>query len=130
MESKTLKVKGKSYVLIPRDLEIMSLNEITMQGLRTRLLNGWNFRDAIDAPSGMRREEYQNEKMLADKYKMQQELDLIVEQRRRVKRREDKKRREEMLAKHRVRTRYFEDLERNNLIATIKTDSYGRVQRG
>lgn len=130
MESKTLKVKGKSYVLIPRDLEIMSLNEITMQGLRTRLLNGWNFRDAIDAPSGMRREEYQNEKMLADKYKMQQELDLIVERRRRVKRREDKKRREEMLAKHRVRTRYFEDLERNNLIATIKTDSYGRVQRG
>ncbi|MCE3022569.1 SA1788 family PVL leukocidin-associated protein [Staphylococcus pasteuri] len=130
MESKTLNVKGKSYVLIPRDLEIMSLNEITMQGLRTRLLNGWNFRDAIDAPSGMRREEYQNEKMLADKYKMQQELDLIVEQRRRVKRREDKKRREEMLAKHRVRTRYFEDLERNNLIARIKTDCYGRVQRG
>ncbi|KKI54756.1 PVL ORF-50-like family protein [Staphylococcus pasteuri] len=130
MESKTLNVKGKSYVLIPRDLEIMSLNEITMQGLRTRLLNGWNFRDAIDAPSGMRREEYQNEKMLADKYKMQQELDLIVEQRRRAKRREDKKRREEMLAKHRVRTRYFEDLERNNLIARIKTDCYGRVQRG
>ncbi|WAE41312.1 hypothetical protein LQ944_02590 [Staphylococcus pasteuri] len=130
MESKTLKVKGKSYVLIPRDLEIMSLNEITMQGLRTRLLNGWNFRDAIDAPSGMRREEYQNEKMLADKYKMQQELDLIVEQRRRVKRREDKKRREEMLAKHRVRTRYFEELEKNNLIARIKTDCYGRVQRG
>lgn len=129
MESKTLKVKGKSYVLIPKHLEIMSLNEITMQGLRTRLLNGWNFRDAIDAPSGMRREEYQNEKMLADKYKMQHELDLIVEQRRRVKRREDKKRREETLAKHRVRTRYFEDLERNNLIATIKTDSYGRVQR-
>lgn len=130
MESKTLNVKGKSYVLIPRDLEIMSLNEITMQGLRTRLLNGWNFRDAIDAPSGMRREEYQNEKMLADKYKMQQELDLIVEQRRRAKRREDKKRREEMLAKHRVRTRYFEELEKNNLIATIKTDCYGRVQRG
>ncbi|WP_154836248.1 SA1788 family PVL leukocidin-associated protein [Staphylococcus pasteuri] len=130
MESKTLNVKGKSYVLIPRDLEIMSLNEITMQGLRTRLLNGWNFRDAIDAPSGMRREEYQNEKMLADKYKMQQELDLIVEQRRRVKRREDKKRREEMLAKHRVRTRYFEELEKNNLIARIKTDCYGRVQRG
>lgn len=92
MESKTLNVKGKSYVLIPRDLEIMSLNEITMQGLRTRLLKGWNFRDAIDAPSGMRREE--------------------------------------MLAKHRVRTRYFEDLERNNLIARIKTDCYGRVQRG
>lgn len=130
MESKTLNVKGKSYVLIPRDLEIMSLNEITMQGLRTRLLNGWNFRDAIDAPSGMRREEYQNEKMLADKYKMQQELDLIVEQRRRVKRREDKKRREEMLAKHRVRTRYFEELEKNNLIARIKKDCYGRVQRG
>ncbi|MEB6612115.1 SA1788 family PVL leukocidin-associated protein [Staphylococcus pasteuri] len=130
MESKTLNAKGKSYVLIPRDLEIMSLNEITMQGLRTRLLNGWNFRDAIDAPSGMRREEYQNEKMLADKYKMQQELDLIVEQRRRVKRREDKKRREEMLAKHRVRTRYFEELEKNNLIARIKKDCYGRVQRG
>lgn len=130
MESKTLNVKGKSYVLIPRDLEIMSLNEITMQGLRTRLLNGWNFRDAIDAPSGMRREEYQNEKMLADKYKMQQELDLIVEQRRRVKRREDKKRREEMLAKHRVRTRYFEELEKNNLIVKIKADSYGRLQRG
>ena len=35
-----------------------------------------------------------------------------------------------MLAKHRVRTRYFEDLERNNLIARIKTDCYGRVQRG
>ena len=130
MESKTLKVKGKSYVLIPKDLEIMSLNEITMQGLRTRLLNGWNFRDAIDAPSGMRREEYQNEKMLADKYKMQQELDLIVEQRRRAKRREDKKRREEMLAKHRVRTRYFEELEKNNLIVKIKADSYGRLQRG
>lgn len=130
MESKTLNVKGKSYVLIPRDIEIMSRNEISMQGLRTRLLNGWNFRDSIDAPSGMRCEEYQNEKMLADKYKMQQELDLIVEQRRRVKRREDKKRREEMLAKHRVRTRYFEDLERNNLIARIKTDCYGRVQRG
>lgn len=130
MESKTLNVKGKSYVLIPRDLEIMSLNEITMQGLRTRLLKGWNFRDAIDAPSGMRREEYQNEKMLADKYKMQQELNLIVEQRRRVKRREDKKRHEEMLAKHRVRTRYFEELEKNNLIARIKTDCYGRVQRG
>ena len=91
MESKTLNVKGKSYVLIPRDIEIMSRNEISMQGLRTRLLNGWNFRDSIDAPSGMRCEEYQNEKMLADKYKMQQELDLIVEQRRRVKRREDKK---------------------------------------
>jgi len=130
MESKTLNVKGKSYVLIPRDLEIMSLNEITMQGLRTRLLKGWNFRDAIDAPSGMRREEYQNKKMLDDKYKMQQELDLIVEQRRRAKRREDKKRREEMLAKHRVRTRYFEELEKNNLIARIKTDCYGRVQRG
>lgn len=130
MESKTLKVKGKSYVLIPRDIEIMSRNEISMQSLRTRLLKGWSFRDAVDAPNGMRREEYQNEKMLADKYKMQYELDLILEQRRRVKRREDKKKREEMLAKHRVRTRYFEDLEENNLIVKIKTDTYGRLQRG
>lgn len=130
MESKTFKVKGKSYVLIPRDLEIMSINDISLQSLRTRLLKGWNFRDAVDAPSGMRREEYQNEKMLADKYKMQHELDLILEQRRRAKRREDKKRREEMLAKHRVRTRYFEELELNNLIVRVKTDCYGRVQRG
>lgn len=130
MESKTIKVKGKSYVLIPRDLEILSINNISLHSLRTRLLKGWNFRDAVDAPSGMRREEYQNEKMLADKYKMQHELDLILEQRRRAKRREDKKRREEMLAKHRVRTRYFEGLEKNNLIVKIKTDSYGRVQRG
>lgn len=130
MEVTTIRVKGKSYVLIPRDLEIMSLNDISLQSLRTRLLKGWNFRDAVDAPRGMRREEYQKEKMLADKYKMQHELDLILEQRRRAKRRENKKRREKMLAKHRVRTKYFEELEKNNLIVKIKADSYGRVQRG
>lgn len=50
------------------------------------------------------------------------------------KRREERlaraKRSLELLKKNRVESNYFRNLERNNLIATIKTDSYGRVQRG
>lgn len=50
------------------------------------------------------------------------------------KRREERlaraKRSLELLKKNRVDSSYFRNLERNNLIATIKTDSYGRVQRG
>lgn len=50
------------------------------------------------------------------------------------KRREERlaraKRSLELLKKNRVDSTYFRNLERNNLIATIKTDSYGRVQRG
>ena len=50
------------------------------------------------------------------------------------KRREERlaraKRSLELLKKNRVDSTYFRNLERNNLIATIKKDCYGRVQRG
>ncbi|MCJ1786319.1 hypothetical protein [Staphylococcus warneri] len=36
----------------------------------------------------------------------------------------------EMLEKNRVDSNYFRNLEKNNLITRVKTDSYGRVQRG
>lgn len=41
-----------------------------------------------------------------------------------------KRRSEENLRKYSVRSKWFEHLEKNNLIATVKTDSYGQVQRG
>ncbi|MCT1482617.1 hypothetical protein M3C31_01975 [Staphylococcus hominis] len=41
-----------------------------------------------------------------------------------------KRRSEENLRKYSVRGEWFEHLENNNLIATVKTDRYGRVQRG
>lgn len=41
-----------------------------------------------------------------------------------------KRRSEENLRKYSVRGEWFEHLESNNLIATVKTDRYGRVQRG
>lgn len=50
------------------------------------------------------------------------------------KRREERiaraKRSLEMLEKNRVDSNYFRNLEKNNLITRVKTDSYGRVQRG
>lgn len=36
----------------------------------------------------------------------------------------------EALQKHRVRSKWFEHLEQNNLIVRIKKDTYGREQRG
>lgn len=41
-----------------------------------------------------------------------------------------KRRSEENLRKYSVRGEWFEHLENNNLIATVKTDRYGQVQRG
>lgn len=41
-----------------------------------------------------------------------------------------KRRSEENLRKYSVRGEWFEHLENNNLIATVKIDRYGRVQRG
>lgn len=41
-----------------------------------------------------------------------------------------KRRSEENLRKYSVRSKWFEHLEHNNLIATVKTDRYGQVQRG
>lgn len=41
-----------------------------------------------------------------------------------------KRRSEENLRKYSVRGEWFEHLEKNNLIATVKTDRYGQVQRG
>ncbi|MDS3908757.1 hypothetical protein RJB73_04410 [Staphylococcus hominis] len=41
-----------------------------------------------------------------------------------------KRRSEENLRKYSVRSKWFEHLEKNNLIATVKTDRYDRVQRG
>lgn len=50
------------------------------------------------------------------------------------KRREERiaraKRSLEMLEKNRVDSNYFRNLEKNNLITRVKTDSYCRVQRG
>lgn len=50
------------------------------------------------------------------------------------KRREERiaraKRSLEMLEKNRVDSNYFRNLEKNNLITRVKTDCYGRVQRG
>lgn len=37
---------------------------------------------------------------------------------------------EENIRKYSVRSKWFEHLEHNNLIATVKTDRYGQVQRG
>ncbi|MEK4169390.1 hypothetical protein NST64_08600 [Staphylococcus sp. FSL W8-1268] len=41
-----------------------------------------------------------------------------------------KRRSEENIRKYSVRSKWFEHLEHNNLIATVKTDRYGQVQRG
>lgn len=41
-----------------------------------------------------------------------------------------KRRSEENICKYSVRSKSFEHLEHNNLIATVKTDRYGQVQRG
>lgn len=41
-----------------------------------------------------------------------------------------KRRSKENLRKYSVRSKWFEHLEKNNLIATVKTDRYGQVQRG
>lgn len=41
-----------------------------------------------------------------------------------------KRRSEENLRKYSVCSKWFEHLEKNNLIATVKTDRYGQVQRG
>ena len=40
------------------------------------------------------------------------------------------RRSEELVAKHRVNTRYFKNLVQNNLMVKVKTDQYGNVQRG
>lgn len=41
-----------------------------------------------------------------------------------------KRRSEENIRKYSVRSKWLEHLEQNNLIATVKTDRYGQVQRG
>ena len=66
--------------------------------------------DAVDAALGMTRDEYNREKALANKYKAQHEQDMLTEQRRKVKARQKDMERKALLDKHRVRSKYFENL--------------------
>lgn len=76
-----------------------------------------------------------NEKQLTAKqlYEIQQ-AELRHERALKRKRREERiarvKRAERELAKHRVSSKYFENLVQNNLMVKVKTDQYGNVQRG
>ncbi|NBH30554.1 hypothetical protein [Staphylococcus warneri] len=63
-----------------------------------------------------------------------QQAEMRHERKLKRKRREERiaraKRSLEMLEKNRIDSNYFRNLEKNNLIVRVKTDSYGRVQRG
>lgn len=122
-------VDGRVYEINERHLKKMEVNKLERKNVRSRVALGWNLEDAIDAPLGMTKKEYQLFK-LDSAYKEQEELDAITKKRKQEKLKDDCQRREEMLAKYRVRSKYFGNLADNNLIATIKTDCYGRVQRG
>lgn len=123
-------VDGRVYKINERHLKKMEVNKLERKNIRTRIAIGWNLEDAVDALLGMTREEYNNEKALANRYKAQHEQDMLTKQRRKVEARQKEIERKALLDKHRVRSKYFENLADNNLIATIKIDCYGRVQRG
>ncbi|ATH63205.1 MULTISPECIES: hypothetical protein [Staphylococcus] len=123
-------VDGRVYEINERHLKKMETNKLERKNVRSRIALGWNLEDAVDAALGMTRDEYNREKALANKYKAQHEQDMLTEQRRKVKARQKDMERKALLDKHRVRSKYFENLVAKNLTAKIKTDCYGRVQRG
>lgn len=76
-----------------------------------------------------------NEKQLTAKqlYEIQQ-AEIRHERALKRKRREQRiaraRRSEELVAKHRVSSKWFEHLVEDNTFVKLKTDKYGRVQRG
>lgn len=71
-----------------------------------------------------------NSKQLYEIQRVEMRREKELKRKRREERLDRAKRSLELLKKNRVDSNYFRNLERNNLIATIKTDCYGRVQRG
>lgn len=76
-----------------------------------------------------------NEKQLTAKqlYEIQQaeiRHERALKRKRRNERIARARRSEELVASHRVNTRYFKNLVQNNLMVKVKTDQYGNVQRG
>ncbi|MBI5972014.1 hypothetical protein [Staphylococcus caledonicus] len=76
-----------------------------------------------------------NEKQLTSKqlYEIEQaekRHERALKRKRREERIARAKRAEREVAKHRVNTGYFKNLEKNNLVVKVKTDQYGNVQRG
>lgn len=76
-----------------------------------------------------------NEKTLTSRqlYFIQQEEirhERELARKREAERKARARRKQESIDKHRVRSRYFNNLVNNNLLVKLKTDTYGRVQRG
>ncbi|RIL69147.1 hypothetical protein BUY49_11535 [Staphylococcus devriesei] len=76
-----------------------------------------------------------NEKTLTSKqlYEIEQaekRHERELERKRDAKRKAGVKRSLELIKKYRVQSKYYNDLVQNNLIVKLKTDTYGRTQRG
>lgn len=60
MEATTMRVKNKYFSITPDVAEKMQKADINSGILRQRLAKGWAFEDAIEAPIGVRRSEWES----------------------------------------------------------------------
>ncbi|MCG1570858.1 hypothetical protein K4Q62_08165 [Staphylococcus epidermidis] len=66
MEATTMRVKNKYFRITPNVVEKMQKADINSDILRQRLAKGWAFEDAIEAPIGVRRNEWDSLKPKED----------------------------------------------------------------
>lgn len=123
----TFSHKENQYTLNSYDLKIMKENSVTIDLLKKRLDENWDLKNALAAPKGMNRNEFININQLS---KYENYRDDLLKQKRLAKRKSKIIKSRELVKKYRVSSRWFEYLVENNLVAKLKTDSYGKVQRG
>ena len=66
MEATKMRVKNKYFSITPDVVEKMKEADINSDILRQRLASGWKFEDAIEAPIGVRRSEWDSLKPKED----------------------------------------------------------------
>lgn len=66
MEATKMRVKNKYFSITPDVVEKMKEADINSDILRQRLASGWKFEDAIKAPIGVRRSEWESLKPKED----------------------------------------------------------------
>ncbi|MBF2243323.1 SA1788 family PVL leukocidin-associated protein [Staphylococcus capitis] len=126
METIDFKVKGIEYRLYPVHLKKMEKENIQLANVRTRLIKGWYLEDAVEAPIGMRHKEWLN---LKEDVVEEETLKEKLERYRTERLKRNKPHLFNVPQKH-SRGKWFEHLLEDNTFVKIKTDKYGRVQRG
>lgn len=126
----TLTVDGKGYPLTNEVKKAMDINQITKDAVRTRMSHGgWTLYQAVNTPVGMKLEDFieeqqQKRKMQHEEYLRQRNLLTLKEQ----KLREKKPHLFNGTPQTHSTSEFGRYLSKNNLIARVKTDSFGRVQ--